>query len=226
MSEGVKVVGAPTQEEVTEEAEEWPSGLPDAAPARPRERPRAPGYAERPRRARERAVRVFAVLGLAGTLAFGLLWANAGSASQDSAVKSAARSFLIDLTNFNAQSIDADFSAITAMATGTFSGQANQFFNSAIRIDLEKALADSRGQIRDLYVQSDNGQEASIYAVVDQVYVNNKITTPQSDVLRIVVDLQKVGSSWKIADVTTLEGASPASTGSGSGSSGSDVAGQ
>jgi phospholipid/cholesterol/gamma-HCH transport system substrate-binding protein len=55
---------------------------------------------------------------------------------------------------------------------------------------------------------------------------NNKITTPQSDVLRVVVDLAKVGSVWKIADVTVLEGATPASTGSASGSAGSTVPGQ
>jgi hypothetical protein len=62
--------------------------------------------------------------------------------------------------------------------------------------------------------------------VVDQLYVNSKISTPQSDVLRILVNLQLVGSTWKISNVTVLEGATPASAGSSSGSAGSTVPGQ
>jgi hypothetical protein len=55
---------------------------------------------------------------------------------------------------------------------------------------------------------------ASIYGVVDQTYLNNKISTPQA------------GGVWKISYVTVLEGATPGSVGSPSGSSGSNVPGQ
>jgi hypothetical protein len=168
-----------------------------------------------------------AVLGLVGTLVFGVLYAttssSGGSSQADTAMLAAARTFLVDFTNFNAKTIDNDFGAITSMATGSFSGQADKFFNSSIRSELEAALAESRGQIRDIYVQSANATTGSVYAVIDQVYVNNKITTPQSDVIRILVNLQKVGSDWKISDVTALEGAS---AGSPSGSAGSSVPGQ
>ncbi len=169
-----------------------------------------------------------AVLGVIGTLVFGGLWLtkSGGSSQQDAAVLSTTKTFLNHLSNFNAKSVDADFTAITNMATGPFASQAQKFFNSAIRIDLEKALADTRGQIRRIYVQSFNGHSASVYAVVDQVYANNKITTPQADVLRILVNLKLVGSTWKISNVTVLEGASPASAGSPSGSAGSVVPGQ
>ena len=112
------------------------------------------------------------------------------------------------------------------MATGQFSTQAKQFFNSSIRTELEQALAESRGQIRALYVQSETPTTATVYAVIDQTYVNNKITTPQADVVRLVVNLENVGGTWKISDVTVLEGASPASAGTASGSSGSNVPGQ
>ena len=126
---------------------------------------------------------------------------SVGAGQSNPAMVGGARSFLTDLTNFDAKSVDADFSSINAMATGAFSSQATKFFNSSIRSELESALAESRGQIRNLYVQTDNGTSASVYAVVDQVYVNNKISTPQSDVLRILVNLAKVGASWKISDV-------------------------
>ena len=77
-------------------------------------------------------------------------------------------------------------------------------------------------------VQSENqgAGTASVYAVVDQTYVNNKITSPQADVVRLVADLKQVDGVWKISDVTVLEGATPASTGSASGSAGSNVPGQ
>ncbi|HEY6426439.1 MAG TPA: hypothetical protein VIX84_04325 [Acidimicrobiales bacterium] len=91
--------------------------------------------------------------------------------------------------------IDSDFTAITIMATGAFSTQTKEFFNSNIRTALEKALAESRGQIRYLEVQQEHqaAGTASIYAVVDQGYVNNKISTPQADVVRLTADLQQAG---------------------------------
>jgi hypothetical protein len=179
-------------------------------------------------RSRPRLLVVAATLGVIGTLVFGALWLGApsGGTTQNPAVKSAATAFLTDFFNFNAKSIDTDFNAVTAMATGNFSSQAGTFFNSAIRQELEKALAESRGQIRDLYVQSESGTAASVYAVVDQVYVNNKINTPQSDVVRLIINLSLVKTTWKISNVTVLEGATPASAGSASGSAGSDVPGQ
>jgi hypothetical protein len=50
--------------------------------------------------------------------------------------------------------------------------------------------------------------------------------SPQADVVRLIADLQQVGGEWKISDVTVLEGATPASAGSPSGSTGSSVPGQ
>lgn len=217
---GVKVVGGPSTEGERghEDADTATSGGDRVRwlPAEPRTRTRMIGLS------------AVAVLGVIGTLVFGVLWAGAGSGSAqpDQAVIASARTFLTDLTNFSSKSVDADFAAITAMATGTFAGQADKFFNSSIRTALENALAESRGQIRSLFVQSDSGGRAVVYSVVDQVYANNKISTPQSDVLRVLVNLQQVGSNWKISNVTVLEGATPGSVGTPSGSSGSSVPGQ
>ena len=147
--------------------------------------------------------------------------------AQDPAARTAANAFLTDFFNFNASTVDADFSAVTNMAVGQFATQAKGFFNSAIRQELEKAQAESRGQVRVLYVQSESANAASYYAVVDQTYVNDKSASgPNSDVVRLIVDLSKSGSNWKVSDVTVLEGASPASAGTASGSAGSSVPGQ
>jgi hypothetical protein len=220
MDSGVKVVGATSTTAGSSTSEGSESERSDVASSAPSSR--RPGGPKR-----FVWVSVAAVLGLVGTLVFGGLWLTKGSSPQtDPAMVSTARAFVTDLTNFSAKSVDADFSSITAMATGSFQGQASKFFNSSIRTALEKALAESRGQIRYLDVQNESATQASVYAVIDQVYANNKISTPQADVLRLIVNLQKVGSDWKISDVTVLEGASPTGAANPSGSAGSAVPGQ
>lgn len=166
------------------------------------------------------ALGVVAVLGLAGTIGFGAAWAGQRAQQQGEAeARQTARTFLVALTNFDAKSVDKDFAAITDMATGTFAGQADKFFNSSIRQELETALASSRGQIRSLYVQTYGGSQATVYAVIDQLYVNNKISSPQSDVLRVVVNLAQRPAGWKVSDVTVLTGPSLGSSSDGGASS-------
>jgi hypothetical protein len=218
---GVKVVGAPAPE----------GGWPPSAESLPRSRKRrSSGDRAVPSRRAFRLASLLAVIGLVGTLVFGILYTTKSGSGpvQDPAVVNASRAFLTDFFNFNAKTVDADFNAVDGMATGAFATQAQQFFNASIRKALEQALAESRGQIRYVAIQSENqgAGTASVYAVVDQTYVNNKITSPQADVVRLVADLKLVGGAWKISGVTVLEGATPASTGSASGSAGSSVPGQ
>jgi hypothetical protein len=241
MESGVKVVGgvpddsshneADDQDERPQRAEEqsYDEPAPEGPPP-PRARRRPGGVPSGPSRRTFRIVSVVAALGVLGSLVFGVLYAtnSGGGQVQDPAVLGASRAFLTDFFNFDAKSVDSDFNAITGMATGQFSSQAQEFFNSSIRKALEQALAESRGQVRYLEVQQENDPPgtASVYAVIDQTYVNDKISTPQSDVVRLIADLQQVNGAWKISDVTVLEGATPASTGSASGSAGSSVPGQ
>ena len=221
--EGVKVVGAPAPDEERSTA--------SSGNSREEKRRRAESGRSVPSRRAFRLVSLLAVIGVLGTLVFGILYttqSSSGGPVQDPAVVSASRAFLTDFFNFNAKTVDADFNAVDGMATGAFATQAQQFFNASIRKALEQALAESRGQIRYLAVQSENqgAGTASVYAVVDQTYVNNKITSPQADVVRLVADLKLVNGVWKISNVTVLEGATPASAGSPSGSAGSSVPGQ
>lgn len=160
------------------------------------------------------ALCVIAVLGIAGTIGFGTAWAGLNAKAQGEAqARATASSFIVDLTNFNAKNVDSDFSHVSALATGTFAHQARQVFGSPIRLDLQKALASSRGQVRDLYVQSYSGSTASVYAVVDQTYVNDKMKAPAADVLRVVLELTRTAQGWRVSDVTVLQGPSPTSPG-------------
>jgi hypothetical protein len=234
MERGVKVVGGVPDDNTGETDETADTGEtpPEGPPPRPAAR-RPGGPPSGPSRRTFRVVTVVAALGLLGTVVFGVLYATKSSSGpvQDPAVKSAANTFLTDFFNFTPKTIDSDFNAITAMATGQFSSQANGFFNSTIRKQLETADASSRGSVRYLAVQQEGNPPgtASIYAVVDQTYANNKSTSLGSDVVRLTADLQQVsGGTWKISNVTVLEGATPATAGggTGSGSAGSSVPGQ
>ena len=234
MERGVKVVGGVPDDNTGETDETADTGEtpPEGPPPRPAAR-RPGGPPSGPSRRTFRVVTVVAALGLLGTVVFGVLYATKSSSGpvQDPAVKSAANTFLTDFFNFTPKTIDSDFNAITAMATGQFSSQANGFFNSTIRKQLQTADASSRGSVRYLAVQQEGNPPgtASIYAVVDQTYANNKSTSLGSDVVRLTADLQQVsGGTWKISNVTVLEGATPATAGggTGSGSAGSSVPGQ
>jgi hypothetical protein len=213
---GIKVVGAADPPETRERTRTG------GAPARTV--PEATEETAVPRRRRRgvAVLAVVAVLGVAGTVTFWQKWSGLNGTEQAAAqARQSASTFLVALTNFDAKSVDADFTRITDMATGPFAKQADQFFNSSIRQQLETALASSRGQVRSLYVQSVGGGQATVYAVVDQLYVNRTLSAPQSDVLRVVVQLDQQGGTWKIADVTVLEGPSLASPSPGTASSGS-----
>lgn len=233
MERGVKVVGAvpDTADDITDGIQEAGEMPPEGPPPRPAARRRG-GPPSGPSRRTFRVVSVVAALGLLGTIVFGVLYVTKSSGQvQDPAVLGASRAFLTDFFNFTPKTVDSDFNAITAMATGQFSSQANQFFNSTIRKELATADASSRGSVRYLAVQQEGNPAgtASIYAVVDQTYANNKSTSLGSDVVRLTADLQQVNGTWKISNVTVLEGATPSSatTGnSGSGSAGSSVPGQ
>jgi hypothetical protein len=129
---------------------------------------------------------------------------------------------LLALTNFQATTVDADFNNVESFATGTFESQLAQFLSTDIRKDLAAKQAVSRGQIRDLYVQSLAGDQAVTFADVDQTIANLSFATPEQDELRIVLNLQKVSGTWKISDVTVLQApAVPTPAAGASGASGS-----
>lgn len=161
---------------------------------------------------------VTAALGVAFAIMFGIWWNGMRvQADNRAAAQRTGQNFLIALTNFDSRSINSDFRRITSYATGDFAKQAQQFFGPQIRQQLEATQAASRGQISSLYVQSASGNNASVYAVVDQTIVNNKFNAPQADELRIVLTLNKVGAGWRVGEVTVLQAPTTSNSGSGAG---------
>lgn len=148
---------------------------------------------------------------------FAMAWTNRGTAQQNTqdTVKRVASNFLLALTNFSPTNVDSDFRTISTYATGDFAKQSNQFFGSSIRQQLEQVQAQSQGQLRYVYIQSLQGDQASVYAEVDQTYANRQLTQPRSDVLQVVLSMVDRPSGWKISAVTVLQ--PPSSSGSPTG---------
>jgi hypothetical protein len=190
--------------------------VPGPGAAKPAPATKGRWYARSLGRKSQIVVLVIAVLGIVGTVVFGQAWATLnGRAGQQTQVQTVTRNFLLALTNFDSKSVDADFNKIQGYATGSFANQSNQFFGSTIRSQLEAALASSRGQIRSQFVQSINGNTATVYSVVDQTYINNKMSSPSADELQIQTDLTMTGAGWKVSNVTVLNNSG---AGSGTGS--------
>jgi hypothetical protein len=168
------------------------------------------------------ALAVVAALGIAGTVGFGLAWGLSNrSDTPTAAVTTSARNLVLALTNFDPGTIRADFNQIQSDATGQFASQARRFFGASIRHELTAAGAASRGTVDDLYVQSVNGNHATVFAVVSQRYLNKDATSPVNDTLRIVMGMTLVNETWKTSSVQVLQQpiAAPV-TGPGSTSSG------
>lgn len=157
--------------------------------------------------------KVLAVVGLLGTIGFGIAWrtAQSGAVTEDGLspqvvdMRTAARDFAIALTNFDAATIDADFDRIVESATGEFAEEADRFYDEQIRADLRDAQASSQSEIRDIYVQDFAGDTGSVFAVVDQTVVNNLSPQPVTDTLRVELGMARVDGDWKVRTVEVLD---------------------
>jgi Mce-associated membrane protein len=154
----------------------------------------------------ERVLAVVAVLGVLGTALFAGLWISDKRADQgQAAMEAKGEEFLLALTNFDAATVDEDFDDLVSLGSGDFASEADQFFGSDVREALKEVQASSRGEVRDLYVQSFSGDRGRVFGVVDQTIANNRFPQPQADQLRVELTLEHVDGDWHVSDVLVLE---------------------
>lgn len=163
-----------------------------------------------PVRGRELVLFVVAVLGIAGTVFFGLRWKALDDAEADRAeVEDAASVFLEALFTWDGTTVDADFDRILSHATGEFEEEAQATFNDdAIRQSLRENRAGSRMEELDTFTRSIDGDEARVFAVVDQTAANAEFPEGRSDTVRIEIGLTRVDGDWKVFDVNVIDGLS------------------
>lgn len=148
-----------------------------------------------------------ATFGVVGTAVFALLWLSADDAGPDTTeMAGTAREFVTALTNFDGADIDADFDAIADFAAGEFADQIQTTFgDQQTRTDLREAQASSRGEIVDLFVQSFDGDQGRVFAVVDQTVANNRTPAPQADTLRVEIVLREIDGEWNVTSLNVLQ---------------------
>ena len=161
-------------------------------------------------RARELVLLVVAVVGIAGTVFFGLRWKELDDAQADRAeVEDAASLFLEALFTWDGTTVDADFDRILSYATGDFEEEAQATFNDdGIRQSLRENRAGSRMEELDTFTRSIDGDEARVFAVVDQTAANAEFPEGRADTVRIESGLTRVDGQWKVFDVNVIDGLS------------------
>ncbi|HWC37222.1 MAG TPA: hypothetical protein VG476_01780 [Acidimicrobiales bacterium] len=160
-----------------------------------------------------------AVLGVAGTIGFGVAWHNQSSQQGDvSAAKKQAQNYIIALTNFDPKGLDNEINKIESYTTGNFKNSIAQFFSNDTRKSLLSSNAASRGQVRAIYPQSNSGGRITFFAVVDDTIANNKLSAPASDEIDMTVDMVNTSQGWRVANNSFLQSPlfSPTQPGGGS----------
>jgi Mce-associated membrane protein len=190
-------VAAPEREETAPERE-------DAAPSAPS----APEAA--PVRLRELILLIVAVLGIAGTVFFYVRWKDLDDQeAQRDEVEESAQDFLQALFTWDGTTVDQDFDRILSYATGDFEQEAQSTFNDdEIRQSLRENRAGSRADELDTFVRSIDGDDARVFAVVDQTAANEEFPEGRSDTVRIEIGMTREDGQWKVYDVNVLDGLS------------------
>ncbi|HEX9376846.1 MAG TPA: hypothetical protein VGB19_11495 [Actinomycetota bacterium] len=148
----------------------------------------------------------------AAAVAFAVLWLGAARARdradaenrRRAEVVSVGTEFLSVLTNFKADTIDADVERIRSYAVGDFADQVDQFFGPDTVAALKRAQAESVGRVREVFVQSLDASSASVFGVVDEVITNAR-SAPRSETVRIDVELLDTTGGWKVSSVEILQ---------------------
>lgn len=167
--------------------------------------------AKPPRRWRRLLLRwipwVLSLFLLGAAVTFGLLWFDLKSEDdRRDEIRSAATDFVNALTNFSYETIEDDALEIRSYATGRFAEEAEVFFGERAIEAIQDAEAISEGDIRSIFIQDiGDSDEASAFAVVSETITNVSAEEPQTDILRMNIDLVLDDGRWKVENVEVLE---------------------
>jgi hypothetical protein len=141
---------------------------------------------------------------VAGLFAY-LWWDYRSEEDARHEIEQVSRNFTEALTDFSADTIERDVEEIKEFAVGTFSDEVDTFFGPETVEAVKEADATSQGDIQGLYVQHISGSSASVFALVSETVTNAALTEPQTDTLRIEIDLIETTSGWKVESVQILQ---------------------
>lgn len=120
-------------------------------------------------------------------------------------VAAAGAGFLTTLTTWDAtDGLDDTREALTAVGTEGFRSEVDELFGGDLGTALEEVGARSRGEVRDLFVQRIEGDEALVFAVVTQTIESGE-EAPTTTVRGARLLLQRAGDGWLVHEVELVE---------------------
>jgi hypothetical protein len=149
---------------------------------------------------------IIATIFLAAAVVFGVMWFQLRQdQTKGDQVRSTASQFVDALTNFSADTIDTDTAEIRSYAVGDFKKEADTFFGPKAVAAIKKAKAVSKGDIDSLFIQSLDGDEATVFGVVTQTITNAFSSAPRTDALKLEVGMINTTDGWKVNRVDVFQ---------------------
>lgn len=149
---------------------------------------------------------IVALIALGAAVTFFALWQKERGDDREVAdMRSQATRFVEALTNFSADTIEADAQRIKSFAVGDFADEADAFFGERAIEALKEAEATSEGDVQSVFVQSLEGDTGSVFAVVNETVSNSQRTQAQTDIIRLEIGMIKTSSGWKVNRVDVLQ---------------------
>lgn len=146
------------------------------------------------------------VVAITAAATFGFLWQKTLAEEQArDEVRTAARDFVLALTNFSAETIEEDSERIRSFAVGDFEREAETFFGDEAMDAIRESEAASTGEIQELFVQGIDEDQASVFAVVSETVANRALEEPRTDTLRVEVGMIRTPNGWKVNSVDVFQ---------------------
>lgn len=137
---------------------------------------------------------------------FALLWLQLRAQEQErSEVKGVAHEFSMALTNFSADTIEADAQRIKSYAVGGFAEEADQAFGDDQIAAIKEARGRTEGEVDSVFVESIDEDSAEVFAVVTQTVTNTSLPEERTEVVRMELGMVKTTSGWKVDRVDVLQ---------------------
>ncbi|EHR51209.1 VirB8 protein [Saccharomonospora marina XMU15] len=148
------------------------------------------------------ALLVAAVLGGTGYLAWEYFSLRSQEASRTQAVDAAGR-FAAELSSYDFNRLQENFSGVTANATPRFAQQYEQVGSKLTEL-IKKHQAVSKGEVVASGVQSFEAERAVVVLFVDQTITNTNSPQPRIDRNRMRMTLVRQDDRWLVDDVALL----------------------
>jgi Mce-associated membrane protein len=132
--------------------------------------------------------------------------ASSSSMKDREAALNAAKEYSALVLTYNYQHLDTDRDRALLHLTGRFADDYKKAMNEVVAVQAPKVKATVEGQVESagLEAVSGSGKQVTVIVFGQQKVTNSALTQPRTDIVRLRVVLDRVGSQWKIAKVDQI----------------------